>query len=91
MGTFLKRLVGFQWFDQEAIFGIPIGVSVDFIFLFVLFGAFLKQQEEENIFRFSICYGWKNEHFISFSLFLLLFCSFFMCLFSFKITLAIPL
>ena len=31
-----------QWFDQEAIFGIPIGVSVDFIFLFVLFGAFLE-------------------------------------------------
>ena len=38
----LKRLVGFQWFDQEAIFGIPIGVSVDFIFLFVLFGALLE-------------------------------------------------
>ena len=36
-GLSLKRLVGFQWFDQEAIFGIPIGVSVDFIFLFVLF------------------------------------------------------
>ncbi len=41
-GLSLKRLVGFQWFDQEAIFGIPIGVSVDFIFLFVLFGAFLE-------------------------------------------------
>ena len=26
-GLSLKRLVGFQWFDQEAIFGIPIGVS----------------------------------------------------------------
>ena len=41
-GLSLKRLVGFQWFDQEAIFGIPIGVSVDFIFLFVLFGALLE-------------------------------------------------
>src|SRR6056300_23583 len=40
-GLSLTRLVGFQWFDQEAIFGIPIGVSVDFIFLFVLFGALL--------------------------------------------------
>ena len=38
-GLSLNRLVGFQWLDQEAIFGIPIGVSVDFIFLFVLFGA----------------------------------------------------
>jgi len=42
-GLSLKRLVGFQWFDQEAIFGIPIGVSVDFIFLFVLFGALLEK------------------------------------------------
>jgi len=41
-GLSLKRLVGFHWFDQEAIFGIPIGVSVDFIFLFVLFGALLE-------------------------------------------------
>jgi len=41
-GLSLNRLVGFQWLDQEAIFGIPIGVSVDFIFLFVLFGALLE-------------------------------------------------
>jgi len=41
-GLSLKRLIGFQWLDQEAIFGIPIGVSVDFIFLFVLFGALLE-------------------------------------------------
>mgnify|MGYP000592360360 FL=1 len=41
-GLSLNRLIGFQWFDQEAIFGIPIGVSVDFIFLFVLFGGLLE-------------------------------------------------
>ena len=41
-GLSINRLVGFQWLDQEAIFGIPIGVSVDFIFLFVLFGALLE-------------------------------------------------
>ena len=41
-GLSLNRSVGFQWLDQEAIFGIPIGVSVDFIFLFVLFGALLE-------------------------------------------------
>ncbi len=41
-GLSLNRLVGFHWLDQEAIFGIPIGVSVDFIFLFVLFGALLE-------------------------------------------------
>ena len=41
-GLSLNRLIGFQWLDQEAVFGIPIGVSVDFIFLFVLFGALLE-------------------------------------------------
>ena len=40
-GLSVKRLVGYHWFDQEAIFGIPISVSLDFIFLFVLFGALL--------------------------------------------------
>ena len=49
-GLSLKRLVGFQWFDQEAIFGIPIGVSVDFIFLFVLFGALLETAGGEKYF-----------------------------------------
>ena len=40
-GLSLNRLVGYHWFDQEAIFGIPISVSVSFIFLFVLFGSLL--------------------------------------------------
>ncbi len=40
-GLSLTRLVGYHWFGGEAIFGIPISVSVSFIFLFVLFGAIL--------------------------------------------------
>ena len=40
-GLSLMRLVGYHWFGGEAIFGIPISVSVSFIFLFVLFGAIL--------------------------------------------------
>ena len=40
-GLSLKRLVGYHWLGGEAIFGIPISVSVSFIFLFVLFGAIL--------------------------------------------------
>ena len=40
-GLSIKRLVGYHWFGGEAIFGIPISVSVSFIFLFVLFGAIL--------------------------------------------------
>ncbi len=42
-GVSLNRLVGYQWLGQEAIFGIPIDVSVDFVFLFVLFGAMLDK------------------------------------------------
>ena len=40
-GLSMTRLVGYHWFGGEAIFGIPISVSVSFIFLFVLFGATL--------------------------------------------------
>ena len=40
-GLSITRLVGYHWFGGEAIFGIPISVSVSFIFLFVLFGAIL--------------------------------------------------
>ncbi len=42
-GVSLRRLVGYQWLGGEAIFGIPIDVSVSFVFLFVLFGALLEQ------------------------------------------------
>ena len=40
-GLSIKRLVGYHWFGGEAIFGIPISVSVSFVFLFVLFGSML--------------------------------------------------
>ena len=40
-GLSITRFVGYHWFGGEAIFGIPISVSVSFIFLFVLFGATL--------------------------------------------------
>ena len=40
-GLSFNRLVGYHWFSSEAIFGIPISVSVSFVFLFVLFGSML--------------------------------------------------
>ena len=40
-GLSFNRLVGYHWFGSEAIFGIPISVSVSFVFLFVLFGSML--------------------------------------------------
>jgi TRAP transporter 4TM/12TM fusion protein len=42
-GVSLDRLIGYQWFTGEAIFGIPIDVSVSFVFMFVLFGALLER------------------------------------------------
>lgn len=42
-GVSLNRLIGYQWLTGEAIFGIPIDVSVSFVYLFVLFGAILDR------------------------------------------------
>jgi TRAP transporter 4TM/12TM fusion protein len=42
-GVSLNRLIGYQWLSGEAVFGIPISVSVGFVFLFVLFGALLEK------------------------------------------------
>jgi len=42
-GLSFERLIGYQWFTGEAVFGIPIDVSVSFVFLFVLFGALLEK------------------------------------------------
>ncbi|MFQ5898716.1 MAG: TRAP transporter permease [Candidatus Methylomirabilia bacterium] len=42
-GLSLTRLIGYQWLGGEAVFGIPLNVSVSFVFLFVLFGALLDK------------------------------------------------
>ena len=42
-GLSLNRLIGYQWLGGEAIFGIPIDVSVSFVFLFVLFASLLDR------------------------------------------------
>ncbi|KXG78822.1 Sialic acid TRAP transporter permease protein SiaT [Fervidicola ferrireducens] len=42
-GVDLPTLVQHQFFTTEGLFGIPIGVSSQFIFLFILFGAYLEK------------------------------------------------
>jgi TRAP transporter 4TM/12TM fusion protein len=42
-GLSLERLIGYQWLGGESIFGIPLSVSVSFVFLFVFFGAMLER------------------------------------------------
>lgn len=42
-GVSLEHLVGHLYFTTEGIFGIPLGVSSTFIFLFILFGSYLER------------------------------------------------
>jgi TRAP transporter 4TM/12TM fusion protein len=42
-GFSIRRIVAHMYFTTEGILGIPLGVSATFIFLFILFGAFLEK------------------------------------------------
>ena len=41
-GLTVEQLIGHLYFTTEGVFGIPLGVSSTFIFLFILFGAYLE-------------------------------------------------
>lgn len=43
-GLTIKQMVGHLFFTTEGVFGIPMGVSSTFIFLFILFGAYLERR-----------------------------------------------
>ncbi|MBQ4567812.1 MAG: TRAP transporter permease [Desulfovibrio sp.] len=40
-GFSIERIVGHMYLTTEGLFGMPLGVSASFVFLFILFGAFL--------------------------------------------------
>ncbi|ASA54332.1 TRAP transporter permease [Vibrio gazogenes] len=42
-GFTLSEIVNHQWITTEGVFGIALGVSTDFVFLFVLFGCLLDK------------------------------------------------
>lgn len=42
-GASLQKLAGHMFLTTEGIFGVPLGVSVSFIYLFVLFGSLLER------------------------------------------------
>jgi TRAP transporter 4TM/12TM fusion protein len=42
-GASLTKSVTYQWLTTEGVFGIALGVSTSFVFLFVLFGALLDK------------------------------------------------
>ncbi|MGR3446176.1 MAG: TRAP transporter permease [Paracoccus sp. (in: a-proteobacteria)] len=49
-GNSLAEVVNHQWITTEGVFGIALGVSTSFVFLFVLFGALLDKAGAGNYF-----------------------------------------
>lgn len=39
----IERVIEHMWYTTEGVFGIPLGVSATYVFLFVLLGAFLER------------------------------------------------
>jgi TRAP transporter 4TM/12TM fusion protein len=61
-GFGIQRIATQMWFTTEGILGVPLGVSANFIFLFILFGAFLTSTGIMNFFM-DISYavaGWAS-------------------------------
>ena len=49
-GRSFSSIINTQWLSTEGVFGIPLGVSTAFVFLFVLFGALLDKGGAGNYF-----------------------------------------
>jgi TRAP transporter 4TM/12TM fusion protein len=49
-GQSLNKVMSHQWLTTEGVFGIALGVSTSFVFLFVLFGALLEKAGAGNYF-----------------------------------------
>jgi TRAP transporter 4TM/12TM fusion protein len=49
-GYSIERITTTLWLTTEGIFGLPIGVAATFVFVFVLFGAFLETTGGGNFF-----------------------------------------
>lgn len=49
-GASLNKLAGHMFLTTEGIFGVPLGVSAGFVFLFVLFGSLLDKAGAGNYF-----------------------------------------
>jgi len=49
-GASLNKTMSHQWLTTEGVFGVALGVSTSFVFLFVLFGALLEKAGAGNYF-----------------------------------------
>jgi len=57
-GQSLSKIVSHQWVTTEGVFGIALGVSTSFVFLFVLFGAMLEKAKERLTIKQLEKMGW---------------------------------
>src|SRR3546814_18568774 len=48
-GASFSKAMTHQWLSTEGVFGIALGVSAGFVFLFVLFGSLLDRAEERPV------------------------------------------
>jgi TRAP-type uncharacterized transport system fused permease subunit len=46
----LSKVASHQWLSTEGVFGVALGVSTDFVFLYVLFGSLLERAGAGNYF-----------------------------------------
>ena len=65
-GASLGRAASHFWITSEGVFGVALGVSTTFIFLFVLFGALLYVSQSPTLFsRFTVMpmqiFGWSDR------------------------------
>lgn len=49
-GQSLEKIANHQWLSTEGVYGVALGVSTSFVFLFVLFGALLDKAGAGNYF-----------------------------------------
>lgn len=49
-GASLNKTMSHQWLTTEGVFGVALGVSTSFVFLFVMFGALLEKAGAGNYF-----------------------------------------
>ena len=49
-GQSLNKIVSHQWLGTEGVFGVALGVSTSFVFLFVLFGSLMERAGAGNYF-----------------------------------------
>ena len=66
-GQSLNKIVSHQWLGTEGVFGVALGVSTSFVFLFVLFGSLMERAGAGNydirlqLYKNGTSISWRKE------------------------------